>query len=463
MKYISVEKKIPRFMICGTGSGCGKTSVTLAIMGALKKKGLKVQPYKCGCDYIDPMFHEFVTGNKSCNLDSYFCDENTLKNIMCRSFGKSDIAVIEGVMGYYDGISNTSYASSYHISKILKIPSILVVNAKGMSRSLIAMIKGYCELEKDNTIRGVIINNIKDGMYNFYKNLIENELPETEVLGYIPNMPEISLQSRHLGLKTAEETENLAVVTEILSEKALQTINLERIIEISENTENICCEISEIQKGTLFNLSIAKDKAFCFYYNENIEVLEKMGANITYFSPLEDEKIPENSDGIYLGGGYPELYTEKLSSNLKMLESLRNMKSLGIPIMAECGGFMYLHKSIKDMNGSSFKMAGIIDGQAFFTKKLVNFGYVEITSECNGICADKGDTIKAHEFHYSDSTCNGENFIIKRPNGKIRKGIHMQDNIFAGYPHIYFWSNIKYAEKFSESCRRFSLRRKNIC
>ncbi len=456
---MSERKKLPRIMICGTGSGCGKTAVVMALCSVLVRRNLDVKPYKCGPDYIDAMYHSRITKNSAANLDLYFCNKQELVSLMCSSAKNADIAVIEGVMGFYDGIGNTSQASSYEISEATQTPVILVVNPEGMARSAAALVRGYLSLE-ENQIAGVIFNGIKPGIYSFYKNITEKETG-VEVFGYIPHIKDIELESRHLGLMTASEISEFDKKINILAETAAKTLDIEKIIRTAENTAELSYNMPDIPCGEKFTLAVAKDKAFCFYYSENLELFEKLGADIEYFSPLDDKELPCNADGIYLGGGYPEIYAEKLSSNRDMIDSLRNYIGKDMPVLAECGGFMYLLDEITDKSGRSFKTAGIISGKAFMTDKLCRFGYVDIIADRNSFIAKKGSIIKGHEFHYSDSTANGDGFIIRRPNGKQWSGINISDNIIAGYPHMYFYSNISFAETFAEKCRNYS--REKLC
>lgn len=452
---MSEIKKLPRIMICAAGSGCGKTVAAMALCSLLVRKNYNVKPCKCGPDYIDTMYHSRITGNSAVNLDLYFCSSQELVSLLCSSAKNADIAVIEGVMGFYDGIGNTSQASSYEISEATKTPVILVVNPKGMARSVSALVEGFVSLEPDNRIAGVVFNGIKSGMYSFYKNMIEKETG-IKVFGYIPYIKDIELGSRHLGLTTAAEIDDFDKKMSILAETVTETLDIEEIIRTAESAADLSYDEPDILHGEKFTLAVAKDRAFCFYYSENLELFEKLGADIQYFSPLDDEKIPDNADGLYLGGGYPEIYAEKLSSNKNMIESLRKNIRKGMPVIAECGGFMYLLDETEDKNGRKFKTVGIIKGKAFMTDKLCRFGYVDIKADKNCFIARKGSVIKGHEFHYSDSTSNGNGFIIRRPNGKQWSGINVSDNIIAGYPHMYFPSNISFAEAFAEKCRDYS-------
>ncbi|MCX7715568.1 MAG: cobyrinate a,c-diamide synthase [Clostridia bacterium] len=437
-------------MISGTGSGCGKTTIMSAVLRGLVEKGLSVQPYKCGPDYIDPMFHSFIANRKSKNLDSYMCDENTVKYLMADSFENADVAVVEGVMGFYDGVDKTDKASSYDIARITDTPVILVVNAKGMSLSLAAMVGGFVNFRDKINIAAVILNNISSGMYSFYKQLLSNIGIET--IGYLPNIKQAQIESRHLGLHTAAEIDDLDEKVKLLADTACQTIDFERLLEIANNAPPILYEAPIFAPKGSFKLGVAYDRAFCFYYEDNLRLMEKFGAQIVYFSPIDDKKLPDDLDGLYLGGGYPENYLKALSENKQFIFSMKSAIIKKIPVYAECGGFMYLLEAICDCAGKRYETAGVLNGEARLGNKLCRFGYIELKSKTDNLLLQKDDKIRGHEFHYSDSTANGNDFYIQRPNGKWWYGVNARDNIFAGYPHLHFYSNTKAAENFAKKC-----------
>jgi cobyrinic acid a,c-diamide synthase len=445
-----------RILLSAPSSASGKTTVTAAILMLLTKKNLRVQSFKTGPDYIDPQFHQHITKRTAYNLDSFFLDKSGIQSLFCEKTKDCDIAVVEGAMGYYDGISNDFKASAYEISTFLDINTIIVISPEKSAQTIAAVCYGLQNLRKNSNIKGIILNKIKPMQYNYYKNII-TEITGLKALGYLPYDESISLESRHLGLIMANEIENLNNKLNKLYDIAKDTIDIDSIIEISKNSHDI--EISN-QKNTEnehfsdYNLAVAKDEAFCFYYNENLEILEKYGAKITYFSPIHDKKVPDNADGLYFGGGYPELYMDKLSENKSMLESVRSKFNNKVPILAECGGFMYLQKSFEDDKGNVYPLVNIIDSHSHMTKKLTRFGYTTLISKTDNILLNKGESIKGHEFHYSDSIDNGSDFIAKKANGREYECIFANENIFAGYPHIYLSSNEKAAQKFSRACVR---------
>lgn len=444
----------PRLMIAATSSGSGKTLVTCGILQALVNRGLKVASFKCGPDYIDPMFHSHILGNKAINLDTFFTEENITKYLFARRAKDAQISIIEGVMGYYDGLAGISLkASSYDLAKTIESPVILVVNAKGASMSVIPIIKGFIEYKSDSRIQGIIINQISKGLYLDIKNKIESEL-NIKVYGYLPKVQDLVIESRHLGLVTPNEIECLNDKLNKLANLVEETIELDELLTIANTTSTISYSEPHIKKveGNP-QIAIAMDEAFCFYYEDNIQLLKDMGAKIVYFSPLKDKAIPKNCDGLILGGGYPELYAKQLYENVSMKKSIFNAINIGLPCLAECGGFMYLHKEMEDIEGVLYEMSGVIEAKAYKTNSLNRFGYITLTSNNNNIMAKPGDSIAGHEFHYFESTMCGESFLAKKP---LRKSnwncLISNENILVGYPHLYYYSNTDMVNAFLNRC-----------
>ncbi len=452
-------------MIAAAGSGSGKTTATCGLLQALLNRGIKPASFKCGPDYIDPMFHSEVLGIKSRNLDLFFTDENTTKYLLYKNSGAADMAVLEGVMGYYDGLAGKSTeCSSYDLARKTETPVILVVDCKGMSVSIAALIKGFLEMRRDHGIKGVILNRIPPMLYEDIKGIIEAELA-VEVLGYLPVMADCRLESRHLGLVTAKEIGNLKEIISRLAAQMEASVDLDRIVEIAGTAPSIHGSVPEeltVVKESRpkdaepektpkshARIAVAMDKAFCFYYQDNLDLLEELGSEIVPFSPLEDKSLPADIQGLILGGGYPELYLERLSDNKTMLQSIREAIGSGIPSLAECGGFMYLHERVRDREGKSYDMAGVIEGESFPTEKLTRFGYITMTAQVDNVLCGKGAELKGHEFHYWDSTNTGNGFHAQKP---LRKSswdcIIIRGNLWAGYPHIHFYSNIGAAAEY---------------
>lgn len=447
-----MNKKAPRIVIAGTGSGCGKTTVSCAVLQALVNRGLKVSAFKCGPDYIDTMFHSRIIGTKASNLDSFFFDDNTLKYLLIKNSQGCDISVIEGVMGFYDGMSMDMYrGSTYEVSKITKSPVLLVVDAKGAALSVLAVIHGFLNFLPDNRICGVILNRCAEGTYKNLALKMEKQFNNrVKPLGFLPKMPDCMIESRHLGLITADEVNNLKNKLDILAKQAEETIELDEILRIAEDSE--CLETEEIKLPKYdekVRIAVAKDNAFCFYYKDSLELLQEIGAEIVDFSPLSDEELPENIQGIYLGGGYPELYKEKLSKNTKMLKSIKKALENNIPCIAECGGFMYLTEYI-----GKYPMVGYLKGNCFDNKKLTRFGYVTLKAKKDNMLLKCGEQIPAHEFHYWDAEFAGADFNAQKISGKSRDCAFASDTLYAGYPHFHFWANRDVAVNFYEACLR---------
>lgn len=455
---------IPRITIAATNSGCGKTTVSMGIMAALKKRGLKVQPFKVGPDYIDPMYHTFITGNYSRNLDSWMLKEDTVSYLFTKNAKDSDIAVIEGVMGLYDGFGGSSIeGSTAHVSHIIYSPIILVLNAEGMSLSAAAMVKGFCDFHKGVNIRGVILNQINSvSYYNLLKEIIE-ENTGVKVIGYLPKIRECSLPGRHLGLVPDGEIKGLKVKLDLLADNIEKSIDLDLLLEIAKEAEDIeMVESGQVtpEAGHCIRIGVARDSAFNFYYQDNLELLQMMGANIVYFSPLNDSGLPDDLQGLYIGGGFPEVFATELQNNISMRRDIKEKIFSGLPVYAECGGLMYLSESIRDMQGNAFDMVGAIPGKCEMTSCLQRFGYVEVEVTEDNVLAEKGYRIRGHEFHYSVINVE-ENIqqclrVIKTKKGRETKSWSCgfkTHNVLAGYPHIHFWSNKKFAECFLNSCK----------
>lgn len=461
---------IGRIVIAGTNSGCGKTTITTAVLAALKKRNKIVQPFKAGPDYIDPMFHTTVTGRKGRNLDSWLLNENTLRYLFEKNSEGAEIAVIEGVMGLYDGIGTSFEGSTAQIASILKAPVILVLSVKGMSLSIAAMIKGYCEFNKAVFVAGVILNHVKSqAHYILLKESIEANT-KVEVLGYFSDKADYILQSRHLGLVTAIEYEKLSFMIEALAIEAQKHIDIDRLIQIANMIKPLYCKtiLPQTKKNQYSDIliGIPKDKAFCFYYEDNLELLEYMGAKLIYFDTMKDTKLPQNITGLYIGGGYPELYGQQLENNKSLRQEIKKRIEEDLPVYAECGGLMYLFEKIVLQNGQCYEMVGAFDGFCSMESKLQHFGYVDMEFEFDCCIGTKGTQLRGHEFHYSKETIYPSNpccFTIKKERkGKSTiqwKSGYCKRQLTASYPHIHFWSNFSVPIQFLESCKNFKQRK----
>ncbi|MBO3445018.1 cobyrinate a,c-diamide synthase [Clostridium sp. CCUG 7971] len=440
-----------KILIAGTNSGVGKTTISLGIMQALTKRSMKVQPFKVGPDYIDPSYHTFITGRHSRNLDSYMLDDEQIKYVFNSSSEDADISVVEGVMGLYDGIGiDLDNCTSSYTSKLLKSPVILVINGKAMAASSAAMVLGYKELDKNVNIAGVIVNNVKTKThYEIIKNAVEKYCG-VEVLGYFPPNNDFSLESRHLGLVPSVEIDSLKTKFNNLADEIEKYINIDRILELSESEEvETSFEVDSFIKNSKVEnktIAIAYDKAFNFYYRENIELLRDLGLNIKYFSPLEDNEVP-SADYIYIGGGFPEIFGKELEANISMRKSILEAHKRKIPIYAECGGLMYLGEKLIDQENKEYDMVGIFKGNSKMTASLRRFGYSFGTAKEDTILSKKGEVIKGHEFHHSIFETNEDCAYIMRKERDKKivdewEGGYSKGNTLATYLHTHFFNNL---------------------
>jgi cobyrinic acid a,c-diamide synthase len=432
-----------KVVIAATHSGAGKTTITSALMAAFTGRGMKIAPFKVGPDYIDPMFHRFVTGNESSNLDSWMLDESTVSYLFHKNSAGSDLAVIEGVMGVFDGSGTGEKGSTAHVSKITGAPVILVVDAGGMSRSIAALINGYCNFDPGLEVIGVILNNISGERHFSLMEKIIGQYCDVPCLGYFPVTSGISIPERHLGLVPAEELDGLGLKVKKMAELAAAHIDMDRLYNVMRNDDrasDIPPAIDELKgAGTGLKIAVARDRAFNFYYTDNLSLMKECGMELVEFSPIEDKEIPHGIDAVYLGGGFPEVFAAELSSNTSMLEDMRSKCNSGMPVYAECGGLMYLTSGIYDLNGKSFPMTGYFRCRSVMTSRLQRFGYVNINF--NGI------TVRGHEFHHAklEGTENEESVFRYRVTKEGRDetwacGLSRK-NVLAGYPHVHFYSS----------------------
>lgn len=461
-----MKQKLPRVLIAAEKSGAGKTTLVCALLQALQNRGIVPAACKCGPDYIDPMFHREIIGAKSANLDLFFTSENTAKQLLAEAAEGCALAVLEGVMGFYDGVGGTQdTASAYHLATATQTPVVLVLDAKGASLTLCAVVKGLCAFRENSGIRGVILNRCTAMQYACLAPLLAEECG-VEALGYLPPMPDCTLQSRHLGLVTAAEVENLKEMLQRLAAQFVQSVNLPRLLEITQSAPSLCFVPEPVASivpmaataaaANAPRIGVAMDKAFCFYYRENLSLLEKLGAVLVPFSPLADSALPPDLDALYFGGGYPELYVHQLAENAAMRLAVKTAADSGMPLYAECGGFLYLHSALQNETGDLLPMAGVLDATCFHTGKLQRFGYLTLTAKKDTLLCGAGEEIRAHEFHYFDSTQNGGAFAAQKPvSARGWSCVVAEKNIFAGFPHLYFYANIRFAQRFVLAAVRY--------
>jgi len=450
-----------RIMITAPQSGSGKTLITSGLLRKFIKTGLNVSGAKCGPDYIDPMYHRMITNNSSINLDSYFVPQKEHLGEILRQalfYNRSDLCIIEGAMGFYDGLGGVqTTASAYEISEMTNTPVVLVVDAKGASVSLAAVINGMLQFRKNN-ICGVILNRCSTMYYERLKALVEEECG-IKVFGYLPELKKLVIPSRHLGLVAPGEMEGALDWVDILAEAVDQYIDTDAIYEaagaVAEvEAAGVANEAAAAAENLdIVRIAVARDNAFSFYYEENMIFLENRGVEIVYFSPINDKELPEGISGIILGGGYPELYAKELSRNVTMLKSIKAALDGGMPFLAECGGFLYLQKHLESMNGKVYDMVGFFEGDGIKTNKLVRFGYAELEFRTDGCFGSEGCRLRVHEFHHWDCSDNGTAAIARKTNASEYSCMHYSNRYAAGFPHLYFENNPQAIESWIKICR----------
>lgn len=433
------------FIIAGTNSGCGKTTITIGLMALFASKGYKVAPFKIGPDFIDPSFHTLAAGTKSYNLDSFMLDEQIINQLFIKHTNNKDIAIVEGVMGLFDGLGNEATGSTAELAKMLHLPTILVVNCKSSYQSVAAIVQGFTQFDKNLNIAGVILNHVSTGEhYEFLKQYIESKTGVT-CIGHLPYNKDVNLESRHLGLVQATEVESLQLKINKLVDVMHETIDFESLLQLTEykqsstNTTNTKAWKRDLSK---LKLGVARDKAFRFYYEDNLELLTENAAQIFEFSPLNDSHLPENINALYIGGGYPEVFAQKLAANKELKAEIKTVIENGMPVFAECGGLMYLTNNIETLDGNVYTMCEVFDCESKMTQRLQRFGYCNVEWQ--------GKKVRAHEFHHSKLEFDERQlptyeFNINKPTKSTNWQCGLKHkNVVAGYPHIHFYSNAEF-------------------
>lgn len=469
--------KAPRILLTAPKSGSGKTMITCGIIELWKRQNKRVASFKCGPDYIDPMFHRRVLGISSGNLDTYFTDDGLTRKLLMDKAENADVTVIEGVMGYYDGLGGQSeQASTYELARVTKTPVILVVDAKGASVSLAAVIKGLVDYKPDSGICGIILNRVSAGYYERIKVVIESACG-IPVMGFLPELKELEVPSRHLGLVAPEEMTAFKKWITAIADAMEKTVDMKSLFKMADCAQDLDIEGNrEIPHlSGRVRVAVAKDEAFSFYYSENMELLQSMGAELVEFSPVHDDRLPDNIDGLLLGGGYPENFAEELEKNVSMREAIKKACEKKLPCMAECGGFLYLQQELEGSDGKTYKMAEVLPGKGFRTEKLCRFGYMQGISQRAGVMGAQGTVLKGHEFHYWNCTENGDGFLAGKPvvsgeaQASQRTSFHAvtkpydcmvyTNTMLAGFPHFYYYSNPKAVYQFLLQCQSFQVGR----
>ena len=495
------DKDRRAILIAATGSGCGKTTFVCGLLWLLKRRGFRPCAFKCGPDYIDPSFHRRVLGVPSYNLDPFFTEENVLQKLYethSRECGSPNISIIEGVMGYYDGLGFTDEASTYSVAKALDVPVILLVDCKGMGHSVLPVVEGFAGHRTPSMIQGIVFNRMAPSLYE--KAAEEVRALGIMPLGYLPENRELRLESRHLGLVMADEVQDFTQKIEGIANRIEETVDVDSILKLAQNVGGVLSEQiikpapekvsgeqvrgnayfpypseENVEKSAL-RIAVARDEAFCFLYEDNLNFLRAHGAEIVPFSPLHDQTIPENCDALYLSGGYPELYAGELFGNHSMRQDVKNKIERGLPCIAECGGFLYLHEQMESqekegVNGKRMaaaeeprcfqEMVGIIPAKAVNCRRKGHFGYIEVTLEKDCLLGEKGDSFRAHEFHYWESDMEQTDLHVRKPgNGSTWTEGFCTETLYAGFPHLYFYGCPKVGEHFLAASRRYHDKRR---
>ena len=443
-----------QFLLAAPRSGSGKTTMTCALLMALKRRGCAPCAFKSGPDYIDPMFHRAVLGVESRSLDLFFSAPETVRTLYARGAAGHGAAVCEGAMGFYDGLGGVSdRASAWHLADTLGLPVLLVAEPKGQSLTLAAELKGLVNFRTPSHIAGILLNNCTARMHALLAPMLEKEtgLP---VLGFLPKLPEAVIGSRHLGLYTAAEVENLQQKLALLADAAEEHIDWPRLLALCEK-EPPALPVQPETPSARVRIAVAQDEAFCFTYAETLEAFRDAGAEVVFFSPLRDTALPENIGGLYLPGGYPELHARELSENTSLLREIKQKIESGLPTAAECGGFLYLGQSLTDAEGQSWPMAGVLPGEAKDAGRLVRFGYAALSADSDSLLFRAGESFPIHEFHHWDSTANGTALAAKKPVGgaEWRCGF-VSEHFYAGFPHLY-WAGTPLPQRFAAAAENY--------
>ena len=438
-------------MISAMASGAGKTVTCCAILAALKKRGVRLQAFKCGPDYIDPMFHTRALGIPSRNLDLFLQGEAGVQKTLSRA--EADLALIEGAMGYYDGLNNTDTASAYALARLTGTPVVLAVSPKGSSLTLAAQLRGLLGFRAESAIAALILADCPEKRAASLAPVLTRETGLT-VLGFLPPMAEARFESRHLGLMTAQEIRDLEARLEILAEAAERYIDLDRLLALAECPSLPGCANRLSPEGVAARIAVARDEAFCFTYADNLDALREAGAELCFFSPLHEPELPK-ADGLYLPGGYPEVHARVLAENVSMRRSLAEAVRAGLPTVAECGGFLYLGQSLEDEAGFAHPMCGVLPGRGVKTAHLQRFGYLTLCAPADSLLFRTGERICAHAFHYWDSTENGEDLYAEKADGRTWRCGYTGPQLYAAFPHLHFGGETPLAERFVKACEKW--------
>lgn len=454
-----------RLMICSAASGMGKTTLTCGLIRALMNRGLSVAACKCGPDFIDPMFHREVLGAPSCNLDLFLAGERLVRELVAHAATEAQVTIIEGAMGYYDGIAQSAVASAYDVARVTETPAVLVVDGRGRALSVCAEVRGFRDFRTPSQVAGVILNQVSPGYAATMSEMIERECGVT-VLGYVPRLDDAVFESRHLGLVSAAEVAGLKAKVDTVAQALGKTVDLDRLLQLAHTAPDLTFEPRELPVPVVGEplVAVAEDAAFSFYYPETLDLLERLGARLVRFSPLCDKRLPEGVCGLYLGGGYPELHARELSANESLRTQISRLVAGGLPTIAECGGFLYLHETLADAEGVTYPMVGAVPGHAYGRGRFGRFGYVTLTAAHDSLLARAGDELPAHEFHYWESSDSGASFCARKPQStRSWDCVVATESLHAGFPHLYLAARPEAARRFVRACAMFGQARGGAC
>ncbi len=442
---------VPALLIAGTHSGCGKTTLTLGVMAALARRGLAVQPFKCGPDFIDPSLHQMVTGRISRNLDVRMCGADFVRRTFLRNGAACDCALVEGVMGLFDG----GEGSAAHLAKTLELPVILVIDVRSAAESVAAVAHGFATLDPGLRLAGIICNRVGSDKHRRMITEAITSHCDLPIIGFLPRNESISIPSRHLGLHMGEEHPLKGEGLEQLISLIEHHLDLDQLLRIAGNRKETPEPPARplVEQGSQVRIGVARDAAFCFYYEDNLDLLRDAGAELICFSPLKDKTLPPALDGLYLGGGYPELHASALSQNADIRDQIRSFAEAGRPVYAECGGFMYLCTSITDQSGTLFPMVGLYPFAARMQPRLRSLGYRQPSVVRDCLLASRGTALHGHEFHYSTIE-NSETFPAAYQLADGGSEGYLRHNTLAGYIHLHWGRTPEAAARFVQACRQ---------
>ena len=442
-----------QLLLTAPASVGGKTMMTCALLRALQRRGLDPCAFKCGPDYIDPMFHRAALGVEGCNLDLFLSDRTTVRRLYGERCRRHNAAVCEGVMGFYDGVGGTTtQASAWDVANTLDLPVLLVLRPKGASLTLAAQVNGLASFRRPSHLAGILLDDCAPALSKSLAPMLEREtgLP---VLGCLPHLPQAVVESRHLGLRAAAEIADLDRRLDTLAKKLEENADLDYLLTLCDRPAPPAPAPDRIPPPVA-RIAVARDEAFCFVYAETLDALEEAGAELAFFSPLRDAALPQGIGGLYLPGGYPELYAGTLSRNGSMRGAIRYAVGNGLPTVAECGGFLYLCQSLEGGDGAVYPMAGVLPGAAVRRDGLVRFGYAELTAEQDSLLFRAGETVPVHEFHYWDSTENETAFALKKPvSGKSWRSGFATTTLYAAFSHLYLAGHPGLSERFVQAAK----------